>query len=127
MQRGDPIPTTIEVKNKPTESLNISNFKVIILGKGLFHILLHSLNDQCTTLVSGTIFLKLGLMQFNRWTLSFNALSQSQSSTQVWIRILNLPLEFQKAQNLLNIMMGVGLITSYLVCTMGCMRGYWLK
>lgn len=38
-----------------------------------------------------------------------NVSVQAQTSTQVWIRILNLPLECRKTQNLLNIAMGVGL------------------
>lgn len=109
MQRGIPIPTTMEVKNKLSGALKILNFKVIPLGKGLYHILFHSLSDQCTTLASGIVLLKPGLMRFNRWMLGFNISNQTRSSTQVWIRILHLPLEFRKPQNLLNIAMCVGL------------------
>lgn len=45
LQHRDSMPTTMEVKTKLIESLKISNVKVIPLGKGLYHILLHCLSD----------------------------------------------------------------------------------
>lgn len=82
LQCGEAIPTTMEVKTKLSDAWNISNFKVIPSGKGLFHILLHNVSDQCTTFALGTIFFKSGLMQFNKWTSGLNV-TQTQSLTQI--------------------------------------------
>lgn len=71
--------------------------------------LLHSLSDQCIVLALGTVFLKPGSTSFSRWTLGFNASTQAWSSMRIWIQILDLPLEFCKAQNLLNRAIGVSL------------------
>lgn len=76
LHRGDLIPTTIELKNKLVHCLKIVDIKGIPLGNGLFHILLHSLRDQCKALTVGSVFLKLGVMRFNRWLQGFNASKQ---------------------------------------------------
>lgn len=107
--RNDPIPTTMEIKAKLVEGFHIEDLKIIAMGRGLFHLILNNLEDQCKILSAGSLFMKPGIFCFNRWMLGFATVKQMQTNTQVWIRLYNIPLEYQKHQNLLNIAMGVGL------------------
>lgn len=72
LQRGLNIPTAMEVKSKLAEVWKISNFKVIPLDKMMLHFLLYSLKDQCKALSVGSVFMKPGLMGFNRWVPGFS-------------------------------------------------------
>lgn len=58
LQKGQALPP-MEVKNKLSDYWKITDFKFIALGKGTFHILLYSLQDQCKTLSFGAVLLKL--------------------------------------------------------------------
>lgn len=109
LQRGEPVPTTMEVKEKLLKGLQVEDLQVIAMGKGVFHLRLNNLDDQCKALTVGSLFLRPGIMRFSRWLPGINNAVQVQTSAQVWIRIFNLPLEFRKLQNLMNISMGVGL------------------
>lgn len=94
VHRDDSLPTTMEVKEKLVEGLKIEDMKVIAMGKGVFHIILSCLNDQCKALTAGSLFLKPGILRFSRWLPGFTTSKQFQTNTQVWIRVYNLPLEF---------------------------------
>lgn len=81
LQQGHSSATTIEVKNQLSEFWKILDFKDIPLEKGMFHILLYILKDQCKALSIGILFLKIGLMRFNIWVLGFSESKQVQSTT----------------------------------------------
>lgn len=108
MSRGVDAPTTMEIKEKLMSFWKIAEIKVIPLGRGVFHILLSNMKDQCIALAAGPIMFNPGVMRLNRWIPGYNALNKS-SVSQVWVRIFNLPLEFRKKQNLFNIGSGIGL------------------
>lgn len=107
LRHRDPFPTTIEVNKKLVDGLGIDNMKVTMMGKGLFHVILYNLNDHSRALTVGSRFFKPGVARCNRWLPRRTLFAQTKSSIQVYIRILNLHLEFCKAQNLLNITTGV--------------------
>lgn len=109
LQRSVLIPTIMELRRKLSDFLLINDVIVIPLGKGVDHILLQSLKDQCNTMPVGTVFLKPQVMRLNRWLPSFNVVIHIQTTTQVWIRIFHMPLEFRKTHNSFNIAMGVNL------------------
>lgn len=106
LQRGDVVPTTMEIKAKLVARLQVETLQVIVMGKGIYHLRLNSLNDQCKVIAIGSMYLKPGLMRFKRWLPRFNTSMQIQSTSQVWIRVYNLPLKFWQPRNLLNIAMG---------------------
>lgn len=108
ISRGDEAPTTMEIKEILMSFWNIVELKVIPLGRGVFHILLTNMKDQCIALAAGPIMFNSGVMRLNRWIPGYNALEKS-SVSQVWVRIYNLPLEFRKQQTLFNIGSGIGL------------------
>lgn len=70
LQHGDLFPTTIESKGKLAEW--IEDMRVIPTDNRMYHILLHNLGDQCKALTVGSLFLKPGIMRFNRWLPGFN-------------------------------------------------------
>lgn len=98
VQRRDAIPTTLELKQKLVEGLDIVDMKVIPMSKGVFHVLLYNLSDQCNALTVGSLFLKPRVMGFNRWMPGCNISIQMQTTMQVCIRLLNVPLKFRKAR-----------------------------
>lgn len=53
--------------------------------------------------------MKSRLLHLTRWQLGFNPSNFMITTSQTWIRIHQLPLEFHKEQNVLNIAGGVGL------------------
>lgn len=105
IQRGDSIPTTMEIQKKLSDFWKIMDFKVIPIGKRTFHILLCSMKDQCKALSVSPVFLKPGILRLNNWVPGYNLMKQG-SILQVWIHIHNLPLEFHMPQNLFNITWG---------------------
>lgn len=85
LQRSDPIPMMMEVRRKLSNLWQIKDIMVIPLGNGVYHILLHNLEDHCKALAVGTMFLKLGVMRLNMWLPRFNTVNQIQITTQVRI------------------------------------------
>lgn len=68
-----------------------------------------------------------GVMYVSRWITGFSTFYQTQSITQVWIRIFNLPLEFRKGHNLFNIAMGVGMPITIVPLALSLYHGLYAK
>lgn len=62
LQRNEEMPNTMEIKKKLSNLWRMGDFKVIALGKGLFHIQLHNLQDQTKALTGGAVYLKPGVL-----------------------------------------------------------------
>lgn len=85
------------------------DLKLIPLKGGVFHILLNSLEDQSYVMAMGVVDLKPRVFRVSRWFLHFDPLNFKPTTSQVWIFLLDLPLDYRKDQNVLNIVAGVGL------------------
>lgn len=94
-----------EIKN----CLAGKQLKLIPLGKGAYHVLLYTMEEHSTVMAHGGVLLRPGTFRISRWYLGFNPTKFKQTTTQVWIRIFNLPLEYRKEQNLLNVARGAGI------------------
>lgn len=55
IQRGKAMPTTLELKDKLVHSLDLSTFKLIPYGGGLYHALLHTIEDRAKIISKGPI------------------------------------------------------------------------
>lgn len=55
------------------------------------------------------INVRLGVMRISRWLQGFDPSNYKQTTSQVWARIYDLPLEFRKEQNIMNITASIGL------------------
>lgn len=108
LQRRDVIPTNKSVKEKIDDFLWLQNLKEVPLKGVIFHILLLSPNDQSLALAKWPINLKPGALRFSRWYPSFDSINYRQTTSQVWIRMHDVPLEYRKEQNILNIVVEVG-------------------
>lgn len=75
----------------------------------MYHVLLYNMADRSVVTVLGAMHTKPGIFRVSRWFPGFNFSNYKQTAVQVWIRIFELPLEYRKTQNLLNITRGVGL------------------
>lgn len=57
----------------------------------------------------GAVNIQSGVFRITRWQPGFNPVNFKITTSQVWIRIHGLPLEFRKEQSVLNVAGGVGL------------------
>lgn len=97
LQIGDEVPTTMELRKKLLTLWKIDNLTVIVLEKGLFHVILYNLSEQTKILPVGTFYTKPSLFKVQRWLPGYNTRSSKLTTSLVWIRMLNLPLEFKKS------------------------------
>lgn len=56
MQRGDDLPTMMEIQNRLKNTWKVEKVRAISLGKGTFHILVKSPQEKCTNLTTGAVF-----------------------------------------------------------------------
>lgn len=110
IQSGETIPTTFDLKKKLEDVLKMIDFKEVPYGWGVYYLLLYSMEDQVLVMSQGPIHTYLGVIEFTRWFPGFNPQCHKQTTSQAWIRIHDLPLEYRKEKKLLNITMGVGLL-----------------
>lgn len=101
-------PTTLELKEKVQSIWGIENLKVISLGRGVYHVLLHCITYQSLAMAQGSTFTKLGMLRISCWYPGFNPNNHIQTTTPLWVRFFYLPLEYRKEQTLL-IVRGVGM------------------
>ncbi|XP_050212400.1 uncharacterized protein LOC126663639 [Mercurialis annua] len=99
----------IDLKSKLTGIWNLdSNWKLISLGRGFYHILLSNEETLKAIWSRGSIGLKPGILRLLPWTPGFNPEEQKSTTTQVWVRIHKLPWEFWDKQLLAEISRGIG-------------------
>lgn len=70
--RGKSIPTNLILKNKLEMTWGLTNFKVIPIKGGLYHILLNSLEDQGTVMAKGAINMRPGIFCVSKWFSGFD-------------------------------------------------------
>lgn len=56
----------------------------------------------------GVVNLNPGLLRFMKWTNDFNPMNQTQTHTQLWIRLLDLPQEYWRDKTLIEIASAIG-------------------
>lgn len=105
--RGCDHPTTIDLKLKLRHAWSVIDFEVVPLGGGYLHIVLSSMNDQCTAMTNGPVNISLGIFRVSRWQPGFDPTS-IKSTTQVCVRLYDIPLKFHKEHNLINITAAMG-------------------
>lgn len=107
LMKGKENPTTMELKENLSGILGVADFKIVHMGGGYFHIVLTSMNNQCTVMVNGPVNTSSGIFWVSRCQPGFYP-TCLKSTTQVWVRIYRIPLEFLKEQRLINIASAVG-------------------
>lgn len=109
LHKGDAPLTTQALKAKLCNLWpHLQNWSMIPLGKGFFEFNFTSIEDMRRIWAIGTVNLKPGLMRFSQWTEDFAPHAQSQTHAQIWVRFINLPLEYWGIQTLLEIASGLG-------------------
>lgn len=96
IQRSEAVPTTLALRRKLDKVLKIQDYKIIPYGRGIYHILLHLMEDQAMVMSRGLVHLHPGIIGFTRWYPGFTPQNHKQTMTRVWIRLLELPLEYRK-------------------------------
>lgn len=125
LQNKDVAVTTMEIHIKLASFWQISDFKLIALGRGCYHVILRSMSDQSIAMSKEPIKLKPRIFRVSRWLPGFNPSSQVLSTTQVWIRIKELPIEYRTPQSLFNIASGVGFLLEIDPLTMSLGHGLY--
>lgn len=68
---------------------------MVPLGSGHYHIILNSMSDQCMVMFNGPANTSPGTFRVARWQPGFDP-TCLKSTTQVWVRIYGIPVEFSK-------------------------------
>lgn len=126
MQRGKPIPTTMELKAKLGGIWGLENFKLIPMGGGLFHVLLEKIEEQSMVIAHGPANLSPGLFRVARWRPDSDP-GCLCTTTRVWIRLYAIPLKFRKTQNLLNIAAIAGTPFKFDQATLNLYQGFYAR
>lgn len=92
-----------------SKAWGITEFCVISLKVGVAQVILPLFEYQSLVVGKEAINLKSGVMRILRWQPGFNPSNFKIMTTQIWIRLYELPLEYHKEQNVLNIAGRVGL------------------
>lgn len=106
LHKGEIAPSTLELKERLQALWSIENLKVILLGRCVYHVLLHNMIDQSLVMDQGTTLTKPGMLRISRWYPDFNLNNHIQATTPLWVRFYDLPLEYRKEQTLFNIARG---------------------
>ncbi|XP_057792272.1 uncharacterized protein LOC131009081 [Salvia miltiorrhiza] len=85
-----------------------SAWEVIPLGKGYFTLKFTSPEDFAVAFSKSAWRLRVGILFLQAWTPNFNPNKLESSTTQVWVRIFNLPHEFWHPEVLVGIAKHVG-------------------
>lgn len=108
-QRGEEPPTNMNLKKTLEALWDFNSFKVIHLKGAIYHILLNAFDHQSSVMAMGAVNVKPGILRFSRWKPGIDVSNYMITTSQIWIRIHDLLLEYRKEQNVLNIASGVGL------------------
>lgn len=93
LRKGDVPLTNLDSNNKLVVLWKIKMFKLILMGKRIYHILLHNINDQCLVLSIGAVNTNSHIFRTTRWVPGFDFANQKNAVSWVWLRLHNLPLE----------------------------------
>lgn len=74
---------------------NIVGKQYLLVGGDHYHIILRLLADQSIMLSNGPFIFTLGMFSVSRWLPGFH-LKSFKSTTNVWVRMYGIPLEYHK-------------------------------
>lgn len=126
LQKGNAPPTTMELKERLGIIWGLKSFKLVPMGGGNYHVVLHLMEDQSAVMAQGSVNLSLGTFRVTRWLLGFD-LTCLKTTTNIWIGLFGMPLEFRKEQNLLNISIVVGLPIKIDLATINMYQGLYTR
>lgn len=66
LRKKDVPPTTLDLKNKMVELWKIEKFKLISMGKEIYHVLSHDMNYQCSVLQIGAVITRPNIFRTTR-------------------------------------------------------------
>jgi len=81
---------------------------MISLGRGYYEFFFASKMEMCNVCAAGTVTLKSGVLRLFEWSKDFNMHTQRNTHAQVWIRLLELPLEYWMEKTLREFASAVG-------------------
>lgn len=67
LRKGDEPPTTLDLINKLVEIWNTEKFKLVPMGKVIYHIILKNMKDQCEMLSTGAVNTRPNVLRSTRW------------------------------------------------------------
>lgn len=102
--------STEALKQKLSAIWKVSDisWRVIPLGKGYYNISFINIADRNRVFNKTSWSLSPGTIRLSRWVRGFNPYKVSASIAQVWIRILELPLEYWHSSIILGIASAIG-------------------
>lgn len=75
----------------------------------------------------GAVNLKLGVLRVSRWFPGFDPSNYKLTTSKICIRLHDLPLEYRKVQNILNITVDVGLPLKIDLLTLNLYHGMYVS
>lgn len=79
-----------DLKRRLSEILAISNWRLIYLSKGYYHVILTSENGKTGRWARSALICKPRILRLQEWSLFFNPLVQKSTNVQVWVRFYRL-------------------------------------
>lgn len=77
-------PTTMKLITKIAAVWGLENFEVVLMGKGLHHVILQTIEDQSGVMSHGPVNVLSGIFRVARWTPGFDWASLKMT-TQIWV------------------------------------------
>lgn len=72
LRKGYSLPITMELKTKLGDSYGLSNFKLVPMGAGHYHVTLGSMDEQCKFMAYDPINISLRTFRVARWQPGFD-------------------------------------------------------
>ena len=92
LSKGESPWKLVELKKKISTVWGLTtNWKLISLGRGFYHIILTSKVEKNVVWSRGAISLKPGILRLQHWTLDFDPADKKSTNTQFWVRLCMLP------------------------------------
>lgn len=79
MEKGEVTPTKKDVTIKLEAIWGIGGFKIVSLGKWVYHVLFYGYH--ATVMLKGVVHVKLGIYRSLRWYLGFKMLNYKQTTS----------------------------------------------
>lgn len=109
MNKGDKPYTKKDIQTKLQKVWKTTaNWSMTSLGRGYYEFFFVMENDKRNVWAAGTVNLKPGILRLFEWAKNFNMHNQRNSHAQVWIRLMELPLEYWMERTLREIANAVG-------------------
>ncbi|XP_050211774.1 uncharacterized protein LOC126661935 [Mercurialis annua] len=128
LSKGESPWKLIDLKKKLTDIWRItSNWKLISLGRGYYHVILNSISEKNSVWSNGVIMLKPGILRLQHWSPDFDPSSQKSTNTQAWVRLYKLSWEYWHPKILSSIAKGIGVPLKIDNATNAAEFGYYAR